>query len=221
MVLIIPTTNINGALPARLPEIFTIYRIFYYCKYSFKTPGNYEVTLIVTDNLTGCKAYDTLCVTIAQTPTLYFTAPTGTLCEGNVFTFIATASPSVSPQDYVYSWSNGFIGSTMTTGKPGMIMVTAISPMGCSVSQFSRNHKPRPDVSLFPVLWYALHHRYPVVSIAQTQSLRIYYKLVWWWWYCHHQCWPGELTFIRFASRYSSFLCYRFLPGGYCRHYSG
>lgn len=116
-----------------------------------KTPGNYEVTLIVTDNLTGCKAYDTLCVTIAQTPTLTVTAPTGTLCEGNVFTFIATASPSVSPQDYVYSWSNGFIGSTMTTGKPGMIMVTAISPMGCSVSQFVGTIKPRPDVSLFPV----------------------------------------------------------------------
>jgi len=116
-----------------------------------KTPGNYEVTLIVTDNLTGCKAYDTLCVTIAQTPKLSVTAPTGTLCEGNIYTFTATASPSVNPQDYLYSWSNGFIGSTMTTGKPGMIMVTAISPMGCSVSQFVGSIKPKPDVSLFPV----------------------------------------------------------------------
>lgn len=116
-----------------------------------QTPGNYEITLVVTDAQTGCKAYDTLCVTIAQTPTLSVTAPTGTLCVGNVFTFTATASPSLSPQDYMYLWSNGFIGSTMTTGKPGMIMVTAISPMGCSVSQFVGSINPRPDVSLFPV----------------------------------------------------------------------
>lgn len=116
-----------------------------------KTPGNYELTLIVTDNNTGCKAFDTLCVTVAQTPTLTVTAPTGTLCEGKVYSFVATASPSVSPQQYVYQWSNGFVGDTLKTGKPGFYTVTATSPMGCSISQYAGVINPRPNVSLFPV----------------------------------------------------------------------
>lgn len=116
-----------------------------------KTPGNYEITLIVTDNNTGCRAYDTICVFVEKSPTLNVTAPAGPLCEGKTYTFIASASPSISPQNYIYSWSNGFIGDTLVTGRPGTIMVSVLSPNGCTVSQYAGIIQPRPDVSLFPL----------------------------------------------------------------------
>ena len=116
-----------------------------------KTVGNYELILQVTDSQTGCVATDTLCLTVEQSPTLAVQAPSGNLCEGNVYTFVAKATPSVSPQNYIYSWSTGHVGDTLRTGKPGMVSVTAVSPGGCAVTQFAGMIKALPDVSLFPV----------------------------------------------------------------------
>ena len=116
-----------------------------------KTPGNYEISLIVTDNITGCKSYDTICVFVDQSPTVTVTGPTGPYCEGQTYTFIASATPSIIPQKYIFSWSNGFVGDTLVTGRPGTIMVTALSPNGCPAIKYVGNIMPRPDVSLFPL----------------------------------------------------------------------
>lgn len=115
------------------------------------TPGNYEITLVVTDNYTGCRSYDTLCVFVDKSPTITVTAPNGTLCEGKTHTFIASATPSITPQEYIFSWSNGFIGDTLVTGMPGAISVSAFTPNGCPASAFAGTINPRPNVSLFPL----------------------------------------------------------------------
>lgn len=115
------------------------------------TPGNYEVSLIVTDNTTGCKSYDTICVFVEQSPTVTINAPTGTLCEGQKYTFTANATPSIAPQQYIFKWTNGFVGNPLVTGKPGLIGVTVINPNGCVATAYAGMIKPRPNVSLFPV----------------------------------------------------------------------
>ncbi len=115
-----------------------------------KTPGNYEVIVTVTDQTTGCVTADTICLIVNETPTITIEGPTGELCEGEVYTFVAKASPDVSPLEYTYFWSTGHVGDTLRTAKPGLVAVTAMSPGGCPVSAVAAIIKPLPDVRLFP-----------------------------------------------------------------------
>ena len=116
-----------------------------------KTPGNYQIVLEVTDTNSGCVSSDTVCIYLSESPQLTVEAPDGDICAGEVHTFVAHASPDVSPDEYVYIWSNGHVGDTLRTGKPGMISVTALSPNGCSVTEFVGVINALPDVSLAPV----------------------------------------------------------------------
>ena len=116
-----------------------------------KTPGMYEIVLEVTDINSGCTAIDTKCFYLSESPTVTVEMPEGELCAGEIHTFVAHALPDISPQEYVYLWSNGHMGDTVRTGKPGPLFVTVLSPNGCAVREFVTNIVPLPDVSLAPV----------------------------------------------------------------------
>lgn len=116
-----------------------------------KTPGNYEITLEVTDSNSGCIARDTVCIFLSESPVLTIEAPDGDLCAGEIYTFVAHAEPDISPKEYTYMWSNGHIGDTLKTGKPGIVSVTVLSPSGCSVTGYAGYINALPDVSLAPV----------------------------------------------------------------------
>lgn len=115
------------------------------------TPGAYQFILIATDNTTHCVATDTMCITLVQSPTVTIAAPTGTLCEGHVYTFTANALPNINPESYQYHWNNGVVGNTLSTGNPGVYQVTVQNPSGCIATAMAGTIKKRPDVSLFPV----------------------------------------------------------------------
>ncbi len=114
------------------------------------TPGEYQFILTAV-NAQGCISKDTFCITLVQSPTVTVNAPAGTLCEGQVYTFTATASPNINPENYIYQWSNGVSGNTMSTGKPGTYTVFVVNPSGCKAMAFAGTINGRPDISLFPV----------------------------------------------------------------------
>lgn len=115
------------------------------------TPGEYQFVLTAVNNITHCISKDTLCITVVKSPTVSVSAPIGLLCEGQVYTFTATASPNISLENYFYQWSNGMLGNTICTGKPGTYFVSVLNPSGCKAMAFGGTIKSRPDVSLFPV----------------------------------------------------------------------
>lgn len=112
--------------------------------------GEYSFILTVT-NAAGCKANDTICVTLNQSPSLTVTNPIGPLCEGKAYTFTATASPNISPSNYLYQWSNTFVGNPLVAGNPGSYTAYVANPEGCTASAMAATINPRPDISLFPV----------------------------------------------------------------------
>ncbi len=111
--------------------------------------GTYQFILTVTDITTGCIAKDTFCVYVYNNPTVTI-APTGYLCEGISHTYTATALPA-NP-NYIYQWSNGASGQTMTTGQAGNYFVTVVDPVsGCFANSNMVTIKKRPYVDLFPI----------------------------------------------------------------------
>ena len=116
-----------------------------------KTPGNYEIILEVTDKNSGCVASDTICIFLSESPVLTIETPDGNLCAGEIHTFVANAQPDISPKKYTYIWSNGHIGDTLRTGKPGMVSVRVLSPNGCSATAYGGLINALPDVGLAPV----------------------------------------------------------------------
>lgn len=115
------------------------------------TVGEYQIILTAENKTTHCKVKDTVCITLVLSPHVTVTAPAGPLCEGKIYTFTATATPNISPDNYIYNWSNGATGSTISTGVPGMYSVTVTNPSGCKAYAFAGTINQRPDVSLFPV----------------------------------------------------------------------
>lgn len=108
--------------------------------------GDYIFVLEAMNTISGCKARDTICIKVYNSPT--FTVSGGPGCEGvnNVF----TALPAVINN---YLWSNGATGNIMTTSIAGLYNVTATNPIsGCSTTQYGvALVKPKPNVSLFPL----------------------------------------------------------------------
>jgi hypothetical protein len=89
-------------------------------------------------------------VVVGNTPVVTVTGPSGTLCAGILHTFTAAATPA-NP-NYIYQWSNGVTGQTMSTSLPGMYMVSVTDPAnGCSGSAFAGMVQPRPTTILFPI----------------------------------------------------------------------
>jgi len=113
------------------------------------TPGEYIFVLKATKG--GCSSLDTMCITIVKSPTISVSVPPGSLCEGEVHSFIATASPDISPATYFYQWNTGATSNILNTGKPGSYNVTVQDQMGCKATAFAGIISKRPDVSLFPV----------------------------------------------------------------------
>ena len=113
--------------------------------------GDFQFILEVT-NLSGCTARDTMCVTVVNNPVVTITNPVGPLCEGQLHTFVANATPTLTlPDEYFYQWSNGVVGTTATIGFAGMATVTVTNPSGCKATGYTSPIKKRADVSLFPV----------------------------------------------------------------------
>jgi CubicO group peptidase (beta-lactamase class C family) len=141
-------------------------------------PGEYQIILTVTDNATQCISKDTVCVSVVQSPTVTVAAPTGNLCEGQSYTFTATASPSLNPNNYLYRWSNGAMGNVLTTGIPGAYQVTVTNPSGCKATAFAGVIKKRPDVSLFPVgcdtLCWTDTLRFPLPQLSTLYTVTWY-----------------------------------------------
>ncbi|MGB4846779.1 MAG: PKD domain-containing protein [Saprospiraceae bacterium] len=111
--------------------------------------GTYQFILTVTDTTTGCMAKDTFCVYLSPNPIVTISGPVGVLCEGASYTFTASATPAAN---YVYQWSNGVTGPTMTTSQPGYYSVSATNPeSGCLGAAYAAYIRPRPSTILFPV----------------------------------------------------------------------
>ena len=111
--------------------------------------GTYQFILTVTDITTGCVAKDTFCVYLYLSPSVTI-APIGYLCEGINHTYTATATPT-NP-NYIYQWSNGASGQTMTTAQAGNYYVTVVDPIsGCFGTSNMVTIKKRPYLALFPI----------------------------------------------------------------------
>jgi CubicO group peptidase (beta-lactamase class C family)/PKD repeat protein len=113
-------------------------------------PGEYQFSITAVNSV-GCISRDTLCITLSQTPTVSVAGPTGSLCEGQVHIFTATASPANTSETYFYQWSNGVTGNTLSVGKAGAYNVVVQNSSGCTATAFAGTIKKLPDVSLFPV----------------------------------------------------------------------
>lgn len=109
--------------------------------------GTYQFILTVTDITTGCVAKDTFCVYLYQSPTVTVSGPS-TACEGTPTTWTVS---NYNPL-FLYQWSNGATGQTMTTSAPGTYMVSVTDPAsGCFGSAFVGTIYKRPYVDLFPI----------------------------------------------------------------------
>lgn len=101
----------------------------------------------VTDMVTGCINYDTICITFYQTPAV--SVPFYSGCEGTSVTL--TPVPA-NPTLYNYQWSNGKTTTSITVSMAGFYSLTIIDKAtGCSASVNAANIFPKPDLSLFPL----------------------------------------------------------------------
>ncbi len=100
----------------------------------------------VTDTVSGCENFDTLCVTFNESPSL--SVPLYSGCEGPAATLIPMPN---NPAKYHYQWSNGKTTPVITVsaaGNYGLIITDKIS--GCTASMPAATIFPLPDLSLFP-----------------------------------------------------------------------
>ena len=141
-------------------------------------PGEYQFIITATNTTTQCVATDTVCINIAQSPTVTVNGPSGNLCEGGLYTFTATAAPALNPDNYIYQWSSGNTGNDLTTGNPGPYQVTVQNPSGCKATAFAGTIKKRPDISLFPVgcdtLCWTDTLRFPLPQISSAYTVTWY-----------------------------------------------
>ncbi len=110
-------------------------------------PSQIEFYLSVTDIETGCVNYDTLCVSVYETPQV--TVDWVMECEENSHTL----TPSViDTNQYHYQWSNGAVTPEITVSQAGFYsLIVTDKATGCSTSSLSAAFiTPGPDLSLFP-----------------------------------------------------------------------
>jgi gliding motility-associated-like protein len=110
--------------------------------------GTHEFTVTITDFSTGCTSEaGPYTVTINPLPTnVQITASPLPVCSPDLTTLSV-----VSPQaGYTYLWSNGAVGTSITSGVAGDYTVTAITPFGCEGLSNTITVFPAPDVTLVP-----------------------------------------------------------------------
>jgi len=140
-------TFVNLTLPPTLP---------YVCSF----------IVTVTDTVTGCVNYDTLCITFNETPPLSFAFYFG--CEGIPVT-LAPTTPPANPGLYHYQWSNGKTTPTITVSQAGSYSLTITNKItGCSATALAAMINPKPDMSLLPR---------GCRTICDTDSIRMYIPL--------------------------------------------
>jgi len=100
----------------------------------------------VTDTVTGCIAYDTLCIIFNEIPMVTFPFHFG--CEAGPVTL--TPSP-VDITKFNYQWSSGQTTPVITVSAPGFYTLTVTDKTtGCSSMANAAMIYPKPDLSLFP-----------------------------------------------------------------------
>ncbi len=110
-------------------------------------PVSYHFILKVTDNVTGCEAWDTICLTFYAKPVL--SVPTLNVCEGPAPAFAPNPN---DPARYSYQWSTGVTTPTITPILPGYYALTITDKeTGCSAEADAGFVYPKPDLSLFPL----------------------------------------------------------------------
>jgi PKD repeat protein len=109
--------------------------------------GNYTIYLTVTDSTTGCSKSDTVCIFVANAPSVSI-APATSFCEGVPTTLVPTPN---NPTLFDYLWSNGATTPTITISTAGIYSLTIIDKAtGCKALSNFVNVRQKPDVSLFP-----------------------------------------------------------------------
>ena len=160
---------------------FTPDNLQYYANATVSAFGTYQFILTVTDTSTGCIAKDTFCLFVFQSPVVTVSGPSGSLCEGTPYTFIANATPP-NP-NYIYLWSNGVSGPIMTTSQAGTYFVSVTNPIsGCKGSAFAAMIKKKPYVDLFPLGCDTLcdtAHLIPPLPLAPGQTYGSQYNIKW------------------------------------------
>jgi len=110
-------------------------------------PATYQFVVQVSDTVTGCKNYDTLCITFYRTPPLSVTQISQ--CEGSVVTL--TPAPN-NTSLFSYQWNTGQTTPVITASAPGFYSVTITDKAtGCSNSADAGFIFAKPDLSLFPL----------------------------------------------------------------------
>ncbi len=103
--------------------------------------------LQVTDVVTGCIAYDTLCITFNEIPNL--SVPFYYGCQAGPVTL--TPSP-INTTQFAYQWSHGQTTPVITVSAAGIYGLTITDKTtGCSASVTAAMINPKPDLSLFPI----------------------------------------------------------------------
>jgi PKD repeat protein len=109
-------------------------------------PATYQFIVEVTDVVTMCKNYDTLCITFYATPPLSVTQISQ--CEGTPVTL--TPNPN-DPSLYNYQWNSGQTTPVITVSTPGFYSLTITDKSsGCSNTADAGHIFGKPDLSLFP-----------------------------------------------------------------------
>ncbi len=147
--------------------------------------GPFQIYLEVIDS-NGCKAYDTLCIYVKNSPTAFINPPGGTLCAGNSYTLTATPTPlTAPPAGYNYLWNNTASTQTINASAAGVYyaFVTDLNT-GCSAVTNAITINKMPDLSLFPsccdtICSDALLNIAVPLPLAPGENICTKYGIVW------------------------------------------
>ncbi len=110
--------------------------------------GSHDFTVTITDNSSGCTSViGPYTVDIHPLPSnIVITASPFPVCEP-AETTLSVLNPDAN---YTYFWSNGVVGTTLTTSLADEYYVMAVSPNGCEGQSNTLDIYPAPDISLVP-----------------------------------------------------------------------
>ncbi len=147
--------------------------------------GPFQIYLEVID-ANGCKAYDTLCIYVNNSPTAFINPPGGTLCAGNIYALTATPIPlTAPPAGYNYLWNNNATSQTINASVAGVYyaFVTDLNT-GCATVTNAITINEMPDLSLFPsccdtICSDALINIAVPLPLAPGENICTKYTIVW------------------------------------------
>jgi len=109
--------------------------------------GTHTFSVTVTDGTNGCTAVTApFVVTVNPVPTGFSILGDGA-CGGNPTT-LTYSGPT--PGNWQYIWSNGTLGTSMTTEQAGKYRIRVINEFGCEAQSTEWLIKPGPNVAAIP-----------------------------------------------------------------------